>query len=258
LLKAKVVFRDGLLEMLCCLKQTKEHESILSVDAKAYVIHTGLLALGAQPGKPVQFDPEFQPPTGQKIDIFLQWTDQQGKLHRDTAQSWVRHAIRRFYVVKMESLPEGLVLPEKSELRFDKKHQELTWYGPMSDRQRDEFLKLSGNKAFRQAVQSFFEDSQPREMKADWVFAGSGVYVDEKTGEKFYQAEGGDLICVANFPTAMIDVAMQSSATGEESLLFEAYTERLPPEGTDVLIELVPVFKKPAEKGEKPRKSIPD
>ena len=50
LLRAKVVLRDGILEMLCCPKQTKEHESILAVDAKAFIIHAGLLALGAKPG----------------------------------------------------------------------------------------------------------------------------------------------------------------------------------------------------------------
>src|SRR5579862_5530113 len=55
LVKTRLVLRDGTLEMLCCPAQTKEHESILAVDAQAYVIHTGLLALGAAPGSPVQF-----------------------------------------------------------------------------------------------------------------------------------------------------------------------------------------------------------
>lgn len=64
LLKTKVCLREGVLEMFCCLKQTKEHESILSIDSEAYVIHTGLLALGAKPGSPVKIQPEYAPPKG--------------------------------------------------------------------------------------------------------------------------------------------------------------------------------------------------
>ncbi len=240
LLKTQVALRQGSLEMLCCLKQTKEHESILSLDAKAYVVHTALLAIDAKPGTPVQYNPEFQAPTGQKIDIYLNWTDDKGKGHRARAQSWVRHSINRFRIVKMESLPEGVSIPKNSELRYDRKLKELSWYGPMTARQKQEFLGLSNDKEFRKAIETFYELSQPREMKADWVFAGSGFFTDEDSGKKYYLAEDGDLICVANFGGAMIDVAMPSSAEGSE-LNFEAFTERIPPKGTPVTVELIPV-----------------
>ncbi len=81
LLTTEVVLREGFLEMLCCRKFTKEHESLLSLDAKAYVVHTGLLALGAEPGEPVQYYPKYQPASGPRIDIFLHWTDKKGKPH---------------------------------------------------------------------------------------------------------------------------------------------------------------------------------
>ncbi len=247
-LKANVVLREGLLEMLCCRKQTKEHESILSVDAKAFVIHTGLLTLGAKKGTPVRFAPKFEGPTGQRIDIFLEWKDQSGKLHRAPAQSWIRHSINRFYATEMKRLPDDVKLPEDNELRFDKRNQELVWYGWMSKKQLAAFLALNKGQAFRKAIQSFYERSQPRQMKSHWVFAGSGFFVVEKTGTNFYQAEGGDLICVANFPTAMLDVAIESSASGEEGLMFEAHTERIPLLGTQVTIELIPVVQKPGAK----------
>jgi hypothetical protein len=243
LLKSKVVLREGLLEMLLCLAQTKEHESILAVDAKAQIIHAGLLALGAKPGRPVEFEP-FKSPTGQKIDIFVEWTDRKGKRHRKPAQTWMRHVTRRFYGEPLDRLPKGLKIPEESELRYDQRHRELSWFGPMTAKGRDELLKLSNDPQYCKAIRAFHNRSQPRQMQADWVFAGSGFWVDEKTGEKHYQAEGGDVICVANFPTAMIDVAIKSSATGQENLLFEPYTERIPPLGTDVTVELVPVLKK--------------
>jgi hypothetical protein len=178
LLKTHVVLRQGALELLCCLKQTKEHEAILSLDAKAYVVHTALLALDAQPGTPVKYNPEYQPPKGPKVEIYLNWTDDVGKAHRVTAQSWIREAINRFRIVKMEKLPPGLKLPANSELKYDSKLKELSWYGPMTALQKEDFVKLSDDKEYRRAIESFFEQSQPREMQADWVFAGSGNYTE--------------------------------------------------------------------------------
>jgi hypothetical protein len=254
LLKTQVALREGSLEQLCCLKQTKEHESILSLDAKAYVVHTALVAIGTKPGAPVKFNPDFQPPSGQKIEIFVSWADEKEKVHRVPAQQWIRGMTRRFWGVKLDQLPAGVKLPKESELRYDNKLKELSWYGPMSTSQRDDFQKLSKDKAFRDAITFFFEQSQSHEMKADWVFAGSGFYVDEDTGKQYYLAEDGDLICVANFPGATVDVAAESSSQGD-GLLFEAYTERIPPKGTPVTLELIPVPQGDGgEKSDKPSK----
>lgn len=256
LLKTKVVLREGLLEMFCCLDRTKEHESILSLDAKAYVVHSGLLAIGAKSGGPVEFSPAYKPPSGQKIDVFVSWKDAQGKQQRVTGQTWVRHALHRFYVATFEKLPADLTIPREDDdisLRYTPKFKELTWYGPMSVRQRDKLLALSKDAEYRKVIQSFFDQTRPREMEADWLFAGSGFFKNPETGEESYEAEGGDLICVANFPTAMMDVSIKSSDKQEEGILFEPYTERIPPVGTEVTIELIPVAEKPAAKpGEKP------
>jgi hypothetical protein len=116
----------------------------------------------------------------------------------------------------------------------------------MTAEQRDTLIAWSEDPAYRAAIQAFYDRSQPRPMNADWVFAGSGFYVDED-GERMYQAEGGDLICVANFPTATIDVSIESSASGEQNLAFEPATERIPPVDTEVTIELIPVFETPKD-----------
>jgi hypothetical protein len=242
LLKSEVVLREGLLELFVCLKQTKEHESILAVNTQAQIVHAGLLALGAQAGSPVRWQPEFQPATGQQINIFCTWTDAEGKLHRDPAQSWIRNATRRYYVAKVETLPDTFKLPADSELKWDPRQKELLWYGHMSEEQRDAALKISKDQEFKKAIDEFYKKSQIHQMEGNWVFAGSYFLTDEKTGEKFYQAESGDLICVANFATATLDVSVNSSATNDD-LMFEAYTEHIPPIGTKVTIELVPVFK---------------
>ena len=261
LLKTKVCLREGVLEMFCCLKQTKEHESILSIDSEAYVIHTGLLALGAKTGSPVKFQPEYTPPKGTRIRIFCQWTDKDGKKHREPAEKWVRNSSRRFLVEVFDEKPAGLDLKEGSELKWDEKNKELYWYGHMSEKQRDSFLAMSKDAKYRKAIQRFFVRTQPHELDAPWVFAGSGFFVDESNGTKSYLAEGGDLICVANFASAVLDLAIQSSATGESNLMWEAWTDRIPPVGTEVLLELVPEFEekpadksaKPAEKSDKPK-----
>jgi hypothetical protein len=251
LLKAKVALERGTLEMLLCKKQTKEHESILAIDADAVTIHTGLLALGAETGSTVRYvDGKFIPPTGTEVKIFLTWKDKDGKPHREPAQQWIRHAIHRFYTAEMEKLPDGLKLPEGSELRYDEKLKELYWYGPMSAAERDRLLKLSNDKTYQAAVRRFHELSQSRPMEAKWVFAGSGFFVPDEgpeRGKRFYKAEGGDVICVANFPTAMLDIAEESSASGAENLLYEAWTERIPPLETEVTVELIPVLKEEKE-----------
>ena len=74
-------------------------------------------------------------------------------------------------------------------------------------------------------------------MREDWVFAGSSFWRDPTDGKEYYQADGGDLICVSNFPTATLDLPVESSQSNE-ALLFEAFAGRVPPRGTEVEILL--------------------
>lgn len=76
-------------------------------------------------------------------------------------------------------------------------------------------------------------------MDSRWIFVGSSFR--EQDGKDFYQADQGDFICVSNFPTATLDIDMQSSSASSH-LLFEAFTERIPPKGTAVKIILAPQF----------------
>ena len=85
-----VALRSGQLEMFACQVGTKEHESIVAVFAQASNVHGGLLAIGAEAGSPVQFEP-FQPATGTKIKIDLLWYDPEGKKHSSPAQKWVQN-----------------------------------------------------------------------------------------------------------------------------------------------------------------------
>src|SRR3990172_10606591 len=64
LVDGQVSLRRGMLEMFACLRNTKEHESVVSANTQAFLVHAALLRLGAEPGHPAQFVPEFKPPTG--------------------------------------------------------------------------------------------------------------------------------------------------------------------------------------------------
>jgi len=178
--KNKVVYVDGFicvtkgyLEVFACVKGYKQHESVLAINAKPSLVHTALLAIGAKQGKPVQFQPEYKPPTGEEIDVFVIWKDDKGVEHKVRGQELVRNV--------------------KSK----------------------------------------------KELDAPWVFAGSGFWHDETTGQDFYQADQGEFICLSNFPAAMLDVPIQSTDSNE-NLMFEAFTERLPPTETKVRLMLVP------------------
>lgn len=76
-------------------------------------------------------------------------------------------------------------------------------------------------------------------MKDHWVFAGSGFFTDPADGAEYYLADGGDFICLSNFPTAMLDIPVPSSQSNE-ALIFEVFEGRVPPTGTEVEILLTP------------------
>ncbi len=239
ILRGQLCLREGLLEMLICKTQTKEHESVISVDADAYVIHAALMALGAKPGTPVQFQPEYSPPTGQKIEIYIGWTDEYGRPHRYPAQKLIRKATQRYYTAVLDPLPAEIKLDNRGDLRYDTNTNELLWFGRMNEKQRETQLARSSDKAYQKIIEGFFTDSQPQDLVADFIFAGSQFY-KQKDGTQYYMAEAGDVVCVANFGDAMIDISLRSSADNG-GLMFEPYTERLPSRRTALTIELIPV-----------------
>jgi hypothetical protein len=179
----RISLRKGLLEMFACPPNTKEHESIVSVQSEAFVIHAGLLAVGAETGTPVVFTPEYKPPTGTKVEIDVIWKDKEGKEQKVRAQDWIRDARTK------------------------------------------------------------------KAMELPWVFAGSGFWKNEELGTSGYLAEDGDLVCVANFSTAMLDVPAEMT-NDNSGLLFEAWTERIPPLGWPVRLVFRPVLDDDAKKGD--------
>jgi hypothetical protein len=90
IVEGRVSLREGMLEMFACTRNTKEHESIISANTKAYLVHTGLVALGAEPGHPVRFQPKYMPPTGTEIEVVVRFLDEKGKMQTARAQDWIK------------------------------------------------------------------------------------------------------------------------------------------------------------------------
>jgi hypothetical protein len=76
-------------------------------------------------------------------------------------------------------------------------------------------------------------------LAIDWVFAGSVVYEDRITKKPAYAADEGDLITVANFASAILDLPIASSANDADRM-FTANTKKIPPIGTEVFVILRP------------------
>jgi hypothetical protein len=92
-IRAWVCLRRGYLEHFLSLP-FKAHESILATILDAQAIHVGLLATGANPGKPVQWvnekgEEDYRPPRGDEIKITL-WYEDQGHEVQVPAQRWIR------------------------------------------------------------------------------------------------------------------------------------------------------------------------
>jgi len=168
-LLGEICLREGLLEFFVCTKNTKEHESIIATVAKPSLLHVGLLAMGAEPGKPVQFTPKFVAASGPRIDIAIRWLDENGKQQEAKAEEWVQEA-----------------------------------------------------------------DSK-KQMSTYWVFTGS-LFRKLENGKNQYLADvTGEVIGVSNFPSVVLDLPVESTSDNS-SLLFQAFTEKIPKEGTLVTI----------------------
>jgi hypothetical protein len=175
-IQSEVCLREGPLELLLCKAGTKEHESILTADVDARLIHAALLSIGAKAGSPVQYQPKYVPARGSTVKVTVEYQED-GRTVRRSAKEWIRNS------------------------------------------------------------------KTMKDLDVDWVFGGSQLINDPDDPNKvpFYAANNGDVICVANFPDAMLDLPITSSREDAERS-FEATTDRIPPKGTKVIVylEVVP------------------
>ncbi len=108
--------------------------------------------------------------------------------------------------------------------------------------------KDADGKVKRVRAQDMVKNAQTgKPLKYDWVFGGSLFWTDEMTGERYYAADQGELICVSNFTTAMLDLPIESTAANR-GLLYVANSKNIPERGTPVLMILRPKVKQDKKK----------
>lgn len=105
---------------------------------------------------------------------------------------------------------------------------ELMW----RDAKTNEVVKMSA----RDWIRNF---KTKKRMEANFVFGGSIFDVNDNTGERYYLGDSGELVCLSNFSTATIDISVASSQDNMD-LLYEAFSENIPPIGTQVYAVLKP------------------
>lgn len=101
--QGSVCLHRGELELVACTKGTKEHESILAIQAKPMHVHAALLLLGAQPGSPATRqavgDPTGRwveiPPSGGAVDVSLVLRGVDGKLVERRISDFIAPSGRR-------------------------------------------------------------------------------------------------------------------------------------------------------------------
>ena len=177
----KICLDAGPLEMLICPGNTKAHESVVSANAESWQVHAALTGIGATPGTPCRWNPEYTPAWGPKIDLKMMWRDEKTKQVKSIdGKQWV--------------------------------------------------LNIDTQKP----------------MTTELVFGGSFFSPAIDGGQPQYQANAGELICLANFGSSTIDLQVSKENI---DLFFEANTPLIPPVNTQVytVITFGPVIGKPEE-----------
>jgi len=101
--EATVCLEDGFLEVVACTKGSKEHESIVAIDARPMHVHTALLLLGAKNGNPAMrkaVNKEMTrwvhlPPRGDPIEVFLVLKNSAGERVERPIRDFIRRAAGR-------------------------------------------------------------------------------------------------------------------------------------------------------------------
>lgn len=85
------------LELIACIPDTKEHESLIVTKARPSHLHAALLAIGLEPGRPATWKQEGKtmlpvPPEGPRISVELVYKDRDGGEVVDAPSQWVVNA----------------------------------------------------------------------------------------------------------------------------------------------------------------------
>ena len=197
---ATVCLDQGSLELVACTKGSKEHESIVAVDARPMHIHTALLLLGANNGNPAmrkQLDEEDGrwvdlPPGGDPIDAYLVFKNSEGNV--------------------LERPVSDFVAPE---------HRRADEIGVVEN---------SGEEG---------KAEQDNELSHEFLFAGSQLLDDGKRPRRYLADMSGHVISIATFGDELLCLpGVRNHAIG--ALLWRVDSTHLPGVGSKVTLRLRP------------------
>jgi hypothetical protein len=92
--QGQVVLREGALELFACSPHTREHESIVCIDARPLHVFQALGLIGINPGQPSLYNPdtrEYQPAAGDPVEIEVDYV-LEGRNRREPIERWLRRS----------------------------------------------------------------------------------------------------------------------------------------------------------------------
>jgi len=218
--EATVCMEKGLLEVVACTPDTKEHESLVTVKAAPMHIHTGLVMLGAECGNPFMRkeieDADGRrmvevPAKGDLVKVSLVYEDAEGKAVERSVSDFIRHARK-----------------ENADGEVDA---------------RAEPGKEADPKAEERLTDSF-------------VFAGSIIYEPDSGKPQYLADESGDVITISTFGDDMLCLPFELSSANE-ALEWEVDPTHLPKVGTKLTLRLRPVKAGKEDQGQKQEAPAP-
>lgn len=225
IIDATVVLREGPLELVACAPQTREHESILVVDAAPTHIFQAMGLLGFKSGSPVGWDEAQQkliPPTGQPLTITVSFDPAltpKGKPKGKTGEK--------------TNKPDRVPSPKPvQDHQTDDKNQENR-KKKVTEESRPQQTEATPKTKAQAKLRSMpierwlqTADGKPID-KINWVFAGSRLLEDKQLAAE----ADGTIICVVDFESALIAVGNLHTASND-ALWLAANPKLIPPRGT--------------------------
>ena len=199
-LEATICLDRGYLELIACTKGSKEHESIVSIEARPMHVHTALLFLGATNGNPAMRKPVDEektrwvnlPPRGDSINVSLVVKNSEGET--------VERPISDF-VTRSKERPDEI--------------------NDSDDRERKDAAEKDNT------------------FPHTFLFAGSHLRDNEKGPRQYLADRSGHVISIATFGDELLCLpGVQSHANG--ALMWQIDSTHLPKVGTKVTLRLRP------------------
>jgi len=147
----------------------------------------------------------------------------------------------------LTALAAGLLLPAVTRPE-DKKDEKPASFEPKFAPAKGTAVKISlrysnGKKEVTVPASEWIRHFKTKKaLDQDWVFGGSRFIKDQEDpkAKPFYLANHGDLVCVVNMDSAMLDLPARS-AKALSDRVWEPDTDKIPENGTKVEVIFEPV-----------------